>query len=106
LATPKGVVVTIEEVLHYRQATFEDGKKEERYALKFVGKRRQLVLNATNRKTLVQIFQTPRTREWLGKQVELYLVDDVRKPGGKRGETCLGIRIRKPTKKEATDHEP
>jgi len=88
------VIVEIEKVRHYKDAVFDDGRKEEVWSLKFKGKQKELVLNATNRKKLVSMFGTTKVPEWVGKKITLYVEDGIRKPGGKRGETTTGIRIR------------
>jgi len=87
------VPVVIEGVFKHVDAEFDGGRKETVYALKFKDKQKQLVLNATNRKTLVDMFGTTKVDQWIGKTITLVVVDNVRKPGGKRGETTTGIRI-------------
>jgi hypothetical protein len=52
-----------------------------------------MILNATNRKALSSAFGAD-TKKWLGQKVTLYVQDGIRKPGGKHGETCTGLRIR------------
>jgi len=81
----------VEGVLAHRNATMQDGRKQPLlYAVKFKGKERQLVLNATNRKTLVALYGTD-VKQWTGKTVTLFVQDGVRNPAG--GKT-KGIRIR------------
>lgn len=86
--------VEIEGVYKHVDAVFDDGRTETVYALKFRGKDKQMVLNATNRKHLVAKFGTTKVKEWAGEKIVLYVQRNVRKPGGKKGETCCGIRIR------------
>jgi hypothetical protein len=88
------VTVEIEKVFRHVDAEFDEGRKETVHALKFVGKERQLVLNNTNRKTLVAKFQTTDVKQWIGKPVTLFVVHGIRKPGGKKGETTCGIRVK------------
>ena len=88
------VAVEIEQVYRHRDAVFDDGRKETVYALKFKDRQKQLILNATNRKRLVEMFGSTQVKTWIGKKIGLYVDPDVRKPGGARGETCCGIRIR------------
>jgi hypothetical protein len=88
------VAVEIEGVYRHKDAKFDEGRTQTIFALKFKGKKKELVLNATNRKTLVAMFGTGNVKEWVGKQITLYVDQRVRKPGGGRGETCCGIRIR------------
>jgi hypothetical protein len=85
------VQVTIEEVFKHRDAVMQDGRKMPVvYSLKFAGKEKQMVLNATNRKALAAAFTTD-TKVWRGKTVTLYVKDGVRNPAG---GTTKGIRIR------------
>lgn len=88
------VEVEIEAVYKHRDAVFDDGRTATVFAVKFKGKQKQLVLNATNRKTLLALFATSKVTEWLGKKITLYVDRNVRKPGGRAGETTCGIRIR------------
>lgn len=87
------VKATIEDVLRHKGVEFDRGRKEDVGAIKFVGKDKQLVLNATNRKTLVRLFGTD-TKEWRGKSVCIYVEAGVRLPSGGRG---LGLRIKEAT---------
>jgi hypothetical protein len=89
------VKVTISGVFKHKDAKFDDGRVETVFALAFAGKERQLVLNATNRKTLVDKFETTDVKAWIGKEIVLYVDRDVRKPGGGKSERCCGIRIRR-----------
>lgn len=82
--------VVIEACYHHKNPQFEAGRKvPECFALKFVGKEKQLVLNATNRKSLVAMFGT-NVKNWTGKQITLYVKSDV----AAFGELVNGIRIR------------
>jgi hypothetical protein len=77
------VPVTIESVFQHKDAIMQDGRKQPKlFAVKFEGKDRQLVLNATNRKTLAAAF---------GSEILLYVKDGVRNPAG---GTTKGIRIK------------
>jgi hypothetical protein len=90
------VEVTIESVYRHEDAVMEGGRIEKcMWALKFVGRDKQMILNATNRKALVASFSA-KTSEWAGKKVKLYVADGIKKPGGRRGETTKGLRIRVP----------
>jgi len=82
---------TIECVMVHRDVVMQDGRKQPRlFSLKFAGKPRQLVLNATNRKTLSARFG-PDTKSWAGKEIVLYVQDGVKHPTGGK---CKGIRIK------------
>jgi len=66
------VKVTIEYVNRRRNVEFEMGRKEPVvYSLKFVGATKELILNATNRKTLKDLFGVS-TSKWAGKIVVIY----------------------------------
>lgn len=85
------VTVAIEGVYSHKDAVMQDGRKQAQlYAVKFAKKDRQMVLNATNRKALVEKFGTD-TKQWVGKEVILYVKDGVRNPAG---GTTKGIRIK------------
>lgn len=85
------VEVTIESVFEHKDAVMQDGRKQPKlFAVKFVGKERQLVLNATNRKTLAGKFGA-NCKAWKGQKVLLYVKDGVRNPAG---GTTKGIRIK------------
>lgn len=104
---PATATVTIAKVLRYAEVEFEAGRKKENlYSLAFSETKRQLVINQTNRKTLVELFGQD-TRNWIGNKVVLYVQDGI-KVGGERKK---GIRIRraaqeeKKTRQAATDSE-
>ncbi len=85
------VEVSIEAVYLHKDAVMQDGRKQPKlYSIKFVGKERQLVLNATNRKTIVGKYGT-NVKDWAGKKVVLFVKDGVRCPSG---GTTKGIRIK------------
>lgn len=87
----RDTVVTIESILLRRKLTFQGGRdKAVGLSAKFVGKQRELLLNATNRKTLAALYG-PNTGDWFGRQVALYVEQDVRRPDGSRGPA---VRIR------------
>ncbi len=74
----------------YKDVEFDKGRKEPTvYTLEFEKKQKQLVLNNTNRKTMVAKFGTD-VREWAGKTVTLYVDNKVRFAG----RTVCGIRIK------------
>ena len=84
------VKVKIVRCHRYKNVEFDKGRKEPTvYAIEFEGKQKQLVLNSTNRKTLVAKFGTD-VREWNDKEVVLFVNPKVRFAG----KTVCGIRIR------------
>jgi hypothetical protein len=85
----ESVPVVIEAVYLHRGIKFEAGRKEDKYAVKFQGKEKQMILNATNRKSLVRMFG-PNTADWAGKAIHIYYDPTVTR--GK--ETVGGIRIK------------
>ena len=83
------VAAEIEHIFKHEQVEFDEGRKETVHAIAFKGKKKQLVLNATNRKTLVNMFG-PETTEWIGQTVKLHVVSVKA-----FGEMTHGIRIRR-----------
>lgn len=98
------VAVEIEKVLRRDNVTMQEGRKMKvALSLKFKGKQKELLLNATNRKTLAALFDTSDCGQWYGKRIMLYVKDDVRYPDGTRGP-ALRIRSRRlPQGKDAND---
>ncbi len=85
------VPVVIEAVFCHKDVAMQDGRKQAKlFAIKFTGKERQMVLNATNRKALVAKFGTD-VKAWLGKEILLYVKDGVRNPAG---GTTKGLRVK------------
>ena len=84
------IKVTIQAVHRHRDVEFEAGRSiKVVYSLQFAGKDKQLVLNATNRKVLVQKFGT-NVKDWAGKRVVLYVDEHVMM----MGKVVCGIRIK------------
>ncbi len=80
----------IEEVFEYENIQFEAGRTVAKvFALKFVDKQKQLVLNATNRKVVARAFGSD-TRKWRGQEVKISFDPTVRM----KGQTVGGIRIK------------
>lgn len=85
-------IVQIEAVVRRDNLTMEKGRtKAVALSLRFVGRKRELLLNATNRKTLAALFGTNECGAWFGQWVALFVEQDVRKPDGTRGPA---VRIR------------
>jgi hypothetical protein len=84
------IEVEIEKVFRHQDVEFDAGRKEKTvYSIAFVGKKKQLVLNSTNRKTLVAKFGV-NVKDWAGKKATLYVDQNVRLMGKK----VCGIRIK------------
>lgn len=88
----RDTIVQIESVVARRNVKFAGGRtKPVTLSLRFVGKTRELALNATNRKVLGALFRTNNTGEWFSRKVALFVEQDVRRPDGTRGPA---VRIR------------
>lgn len=86
----KSAHVVIECVHKHEGAKMQDGRTEKViYTLKFKDRAKEMVINATNRKTLLAVFGP--IKEWEGKEVEVYVDSNVKQVGGGRGN---GLRIR------------
>lgn len=86
----KEVSVEIAQVYRFKDVEFDAGRKEATvYAVEFKGATKQLVLNSTNRKKLVQKFG-PNVKDWTGETVTLYVDTNVRL----MGKRVSGIRIK------------
>ena len=84
------VPVVIVACHRYKNVEFDKGRTEAVvYTLQFDGKQKQLVLNSTNRKTLVSKFGV-NVKDWADKNVVLYVDEKVRFAG----KTVCGIRIK------------
>jgi hypothetical protein len=87
----RDTVVTIESIVLHKKLTFQGGRdKNNGLSATFIGKARRLLLNATNRKILAALYGAT-AGDWFGKQVALYVEQDVRRPDGTRGPA---VRIR------------
>lgn len=65
------VNVKVEDVILHRNVAFEAGRREPKvYSLKFAAKRKQLPLNATNRRAMQKAY-TSDTKQWRGKSITL-----------------------------------
>lgn len=84
------VTVTIAMCRKHTDVEFEAGRKvPTAYTLSFEGKEKEMILNATNRKKLVDLFGRS-VADWKGKKIELYVQSDIRL----MGKLVNGIRIR------------
>ena len=87
------VNVEIESVLKNEDVAMDAGRVEKcLFSLAFKGIPKQMILNATNRRTLSAAFGAD-TKLWVGKSIEVHVEDGIRKPG-KGGGTTTGLRIK------------
>ena len=88
----RDTVLTIERVNRRDNVKFQGGRtKPVVLSLEFKEtKRRELGLNATNRKTLTRLFGSSRCADWVGKRIALFVQPDVSSPQG----LVPAIRIR------------
>lgn len=87
----RDTVVTIEAILIRRKLKFQGGRdKAVGLSAKFKGKQRELLLNAGHRKVLALLYG-PNTGDWFGRDVALFVEQDVRRPDGTTGPA---VRIR------------
>jgi hypothetical protein len=84
----KDVTVTIEAVEQGKLPKAGSSKVERKPLIKFVGKDKRLVLNATNRKTIISMYGR-KVSGWAGKKLTLYPTTTSFGP-----ETVEAIRIR------------
>jgi hypothetical protein len=84
--------VEIETVWQNEDVAMDAGRVEkELFSLAFKSIPKQMILNATNRRTLSAAFGAD-VKNWTGKTIEIYVQDGIRKPG-KGGGTTTGLRI-------------
>lgn len=89
LPQDRGTIVQIESVVRRREVKFKNETKKGYGSLRFVGRDRELGLNATHIAVLSRLFG-PETGEWFGKWVELYVDHNV----SAFGKTVSAVRIR------------
>ena len=100
----KDTLVTVESVLLRRNVVMKGGRpKKVALSIKFVGKDRELVVNATNRQTMDALFGPGGCGQWFGKRIALFVEQDVRRPDGTRGPA---VRIRPKRIEQATPATP
>lgn len=86
----QNVKVKVAACRKHKDVEFDKGRKEDTvFALEFKGKDKQLVLNSTNRKRMVELFGN-NVKEWKDKEITLYVDENVRFAGKK----VCGIRIK------------
>lgn len=84
--------VEIEAVVRRDNVSFQMGRKEPVVlSLRFVAKKRELALNATNRKRLQMLTGSSKCGDWVGARIILFVEQGVRRPDGTTGPA---VRIR------------
>ena len=88
----RDTIVEIEQVTIRRNLKMQGGREKPiGLSLKFRGKGRELLLNATNRAILGKLCGTNDTATWYGQRIALYVEQDIRRPDGTKGPA---VRIR------------
>lgn len=96
------VRVVIETAEIFKNVEFDQGRTEESVgALKFVGKEKRMILNSTNRKTLVNLYGMSAA-DWQNKPVTLYVDFKVRM----MSKTVAGLRIKAASDSQKTVSKP
>lgn len=87
----KDTLVTIEAIVIRKNLKFQGGRdKAVGLSAKFKNKGRELLLNAGHRKVLMALYGS-QTGDWFGRDVALFVEQDVRRPDGTTGPA---VRIR------------
>lgn len=87
------VNVKISGVFRNENVTLDAGRVEKcLFSVSFHGVEKQMILNATNRKTLTRAFGAD-TKKWIGGEIELIAQDGIQKPGAKKGVMTTGLRF-------------
>ena len=85
-------IVTIEDVMMRKGVKFQGGRTKERaYSLKFVGRKRELLVNATSKKLLNLLSGAANCGAWRGLTIALYVKPDV---GLADGTVGPAVRLR------------
>lgn len=85
--------VKISGVFRNENVTLDAGRIEKLlFSVSFDGIPKQMILNATNRKTLTKAFGAD-TKKWIGGEIELVAQDGIQKPGSKKGVMTTGLRF-------------
>lgn len=87
-------IVTIESV--YTAKVFDPGSQREKECViaKLVGEK-PMILNATNRNTITELYDSPYIEHWAGKKIIIY-IDKIVDKRTKKNVDCLRIRKIKP----------
>lgn len=91
--------LVIKQVWSRMGVQFAGGRTKDGFSVEFEGVKRQLFLNATNRKTLARLFGL-NTSEWSGQRVCLFVADNTGKIGERK---CIRLRAASPPPKPAND---
>lgn len=85
----KDLIVTIKSVSN-EVVKGPDGKEEECIVARFIDGTKPMILNATNCKTISQVYGTPYIEDWCGKSIQIYIAQVKA-----FGEVVDALRIRK-----------
>jgi len=87
------VKVKISGVFKNENVTLDGGRVEKcLFSVSFEGISKQMILNATNRKSLTKAFGAD-TKKWIGGEIQLIAQDGIQKPGEKKGVLTTGLRF-------------
>lgn len=81
------------------QVTSPDGSEDTCTVLYFKEDIKPFILNVTNAKQIERIYDTPYIEEWQGKQIQIYIADNIKA----FGDTVTGLRIRPKVPKKTKD---
>jgi hypothetical protein len=88
---PKDVTVTVERVERHELYDFKTKTEKDKPVLFFRGKERGLALNATNRKTMIDLFGNAPKAGWVGQTIVIHPDPNIKVAKKKVG----GLRIRR-----------
>ena len=98
----RDTIVTIEKIRKRTNVKFQEGReKKVTISARFVGKERELLLNATHRATLAALTRSKECGPWWGLTIALFVEQGVRRPDGTVGP-AVRIRAKRIDPKPAT----
>lgn len=83
------ITVKIDRVVDEEVFNPSSNSKENALAVYFVGAKKGIVLNKTNAKTIAKVVGSPKTEDWIGKQIIIYPKD-----GKFFGEQMQVVRVK------------
>lgn len=91
------------EKFRYEEVTGEKGRKDKCLVAYFKGYDKGMIVNVTNSKTISQLHESIYPIDWIGKEITLFVDDNVKSKGG---EIVSGIRVRPTIPVKARIGEP